>query len=132
MAYLTDGRVWPASMCRLDISGPNWPSSWQSAALGAMNTWNASGARFTFAATPGAADVLAAYDLGAWNGWIAMTYIAPQGSQSPITGAQMLVNLYYEWSPAHPTTAHSDTAGAYDLESVLTHEFGHYLHLNDE
>ena len=76
--------------------------------------------------------MIAAYDLGAWNGWIAMTYIAPQGSQSPITGVQMLVNLYYEWSPAHPAIAHTDTAGAYDLQSVLTHEFGHYLHLNDE
>lgn len=97
-----------------------------------MNTWNASGARFSFVATAGAPDLLAAYDLGAWNGWIAMTYLDPKGSQSPITGVQMLVNTYYEWSPAHPKFAHSDTAGAYDLESVLTHEFGHYLHLNDE
>jgi Matrixin len=132
MAYLTDGRIWPASTCLLDIAGPNWPAQWQPHAQAAMDTWNASGARFTFAATPGAPDVLAAYDLGAWNGWIAMTYIAPQGSQSPITGVQMLVNLHYEWSPAHPTVAHTDPGGAYDLESVLTHELGHYLHLNDE
>ena len=60
-----------------------------------------------------------------------MTYTRPKTSRSLLTGAEVLVNLYYEWDPAHPTITAS-AAGAYDLESVLLHEFGHLLHLDDE
>jgi hypothetical protein len=98
-----------------------------------MDTWNAAPRhKFAFVSAPGAPDHLAAYDMTQWNGWLAMTYTQPRSSGSPLTSGQVLVNLYYEWNPPHPTWPHGDQGGAYDLQSVLVHEFGHLLHLDDE
>jgi Matrixin len=98
-----------------------------------MNTWNAAPRQnFAFVSTPGAMDHIGAYDMGQWNGWLAMTYTQPQTSGTPLSSGQVLVNLYYEWNPPHPAWKHTDPGGPYDLESVLTHEFGHLLHLNDD
>lgn len=133
MAYRTDGRLWPGSRCNLNIDGPGWPNAWRAAAQAAMDTWNAAPQhKFGFISTPGAPDHLAAYDMTQWNGWLAMTYTQPRSSGSPLSSGQVLVNLYYEWDPPHPTWPHSDKGGAYDLQSVLVHEFGHLLHLDDE
>jgi hypothetical protein len=133
VAYHTDGRLWPSSQCKLNIDGPGWPAAWRPAAQAAIATWNAApGHRFTFAATPGAPDHLAAFDLTQWNGWLAMTYTQPQSANASLTSGQVLINLYYEWDPPHPTWPHSDSAGSYDLQSVLVHEFGHLLHLDDD
>jgi len=132
MAYQTDGRVWPLARCELNVAGPGWPAAWQPTAVAAMNTWNAAGANFTFSSLPTATDHLAAYDLGRWNGWLAMTYTQPTSAGSSLTSGQILINLYYEWNPSHPTVAPTSPKGAYDLESVLIHEFGHLLHLADE
>lgn len=132
MAYQTDGRVWPLARCELNVAGPGWPASWQPTAISAMNTWNAAGANFTFSSLPTAMDHLAAYDLGRWNGWLAMTYTQPTSANASLTSGQTLINLYYEWNPSHPTVPHTSPKGAHDLESVLIHEFGHLLHLADE
>lgn len=61
-----------------------------------------------------------------------MTYTRPQPQGSSLVSAQILINLYYEWDPAHPNVAHTDSNGAYHLETVLTHELGHVLHLDDD
>lgn len=132
MTYQTDGRVWPLSRCALNIAGPGWPASWQPTAVAAMNAWNTAGANFTFISQPTGTDHLAAYDLGRWNGWLAMTYTQPTSAGASLTSGQILINLYYEWNPSHPTVAPTSPKGAYDLESVLIHEFGHLLHLADE
>lgn len=133
MAYRTDGRLWPGSQCNLNIDGPGWPKAWRGAAQAAMDTWNAAPKhKFAFVSTPGATDHLAAYDTAQWNGWLAMTYTQPRSSGSPLASGQVLVNLHYEWNPPHPSWPHSDTGGPYDLQSILVHEFGHLLHLDDE
>src|SRR5437660_4702293 len=62
MVYQTDGRFWPNKRWELNINGPGWPTVWQTPALAAMNSWNGSGASFTFASVAGAPDHLAAYD----------------------------------------------------------------------
>lgn len=98
-----------------------------------MDTWNAAPQqKFAFVSTPGATDHLAAYDMGQWNGWLAMTYTQPRLSGAALASGLVLINLHYEWDPAHPNWPHSNTAGPYDLQSVLVHEFGHLLHLDDE
>jgi hypothetical protein len=133
MAYSTDGRVWAANRCELNVTGPGWPSAaWGNVVQAVIDAWNASGANFQFTTNAAAADHLAAYDLGPWNGWIAMTYTQPATSLSSLTSGQVLVNLHYQWDPAHPTWPHSDPGGAYDLHTALIHEFGHLLHLNDD
>jgi Matrixin len=132
MAYQTDGRVWPLARCELNVAGPGWPTAWKPTAVAAMSAWNGAGASFTFSSLPTATDHLAAYDLGRWNGWLAMTYTQPTSAGASLTSGQILVNLYYEWNPSHPTVAPTSPKGAYDLESVLIHEFGHLLHLADE
>jgi len=132
MAYTTDGRVWPKSRCELSVTGPGWPAAWKNIAAVAMNTWNAAGANFSFASSSTASDHLAAYDLGRWNGWLAMTNTQPKTPRTQLTGGYVLINLHYEWDPKHPSVPHSATGGPYDLESVLVHELGHLLHLDDD
>ena len=97
-----------------------------------MSAWTNAGAQFQFIEDASASNDLAAYDLGRWNGWIAMTYTRPQPQGSSLVSAQILLNLYYEWDPAHPVVAYTDSSGAYNLETVLTHELGHVLHLDDD
>lgn len=61
-----------------------------------------------------------------------MTYTCPTDAGTLLTDAEVLVNLYYEWNPKHPSVQPTDTGGAYDLKTVLAHELGHALHLGDD
>jgi hypothetical protein len=130
MSYRTDGRHWGSGVCEVNLTGPGWPSQWLGSARSALRAWT-SGSSFRFQETPAAANHLAAYDLGRWNGWLGMTYCEPASPKTLLTSTRTLVNTYWEFSPAHPS-GHTDTGGAYDLESVLIHELGHMLHLGDE
>ena len=132
MAFRKDGRLWPSSQCDLKIDGPGWPVPWRTAAQSAITTWNSPGHRFSFVSAPSAANHLAAYDLERWNGWLGMTYTQPSTRDTALTSGHVLINLHYEWDPAHPSWPHRDRGGPYDLESALVHEFGHLLHLDDE
>jgi hypothetical protein len=127
---MTDGRYWGSGVCEVNLSGPGWPSQWLSAARSAMGSWNSTSS-FKFQETPGAANHLAAYDLGRWNGWLGMTYCEPATPKALLTSTRMLVNTYWEFDPPHPL-GHTSSAGGFDLESLLVHEFGHMLHLDDE
>ncbi len=132
MGYSTDNRKWPANECRLKLNSPAWDPGWTRKTRSAMAAWTNAGAQFKFVEDASASNDVAAYDLSRWNGWIAMTYTRPQPQGSSLVSAQILLNLYYEWDPAHPIVQHTDAGGPYDLETVLTHELGHVLHLDDD
>jgi hypothetical protein len=133
VGYSTDGRKWPKGVCRLNLTGPGWDPSWQTTARSAFAIWNAGGASFTFVedATPSANVHLSSYKFRS-AGWIALTQLEPDVPGSFLTGRDVLVNLWYEFDPPHPSTAHGATKGPYHLQTVLAHEFGHLLHLAED
>lgn len=133
VGYATDNRKWTGGQCRLNIDGPAWPAAWQSEAKAAMAAWNGvSPSTFAFVSDPVSSSHLAAYDNGRWNGWLAMTWTTPKPQGSWLSVAKIVVNTHYEWTPAHPFDAPTSAAGAYDLETALTHELGHALHLHED
>jgi predicted Zn-dependent protease len=131
MAYQTDGRHWPHNQCTLNVTGPGWPAAWQAAAQSAMANWNGANPNFQFLASTTATDHFASYDFGR-IGWLAITQTQPTAANSALTSAVVLVNLHYEWDPAHPTWPHRDTSGPHDLETIVAHELGHVLHLDHD
>jgi hypothetical protein len=117
----------------MNVDGPAWPSAWRSEATRAMDTWSAvSPGTFRFDDDPSSTSHVASYDNGVWSGWMAMTWTAPRPQGSTLASAKIVINTHYEWSPPHPSEPHTDHAGAYDLETVLTHELGHALHLDED
>jgi hypothetical protein len=131
MSVKGDGRKWIAGECRLNLSSPTVNDPWRGVIRAAMNTWNGAGAKFKFMDDTAAVNSISAHDLGRWNGWIAMTKTMPQ-SGTDLTYVEVYFNLHYEWEPPHPLIGHSSASGRYRLETVVTHELGHALHLEDD
>jgi len=98
----------------------------------AMNMWNGAGANFQFLDDPTSTIHVASYNLGRSAGWVALTQTQPTTPGSYLTGRDILVNLWYEFTPSHPTVPHADKSGPYHLETVLAHELGHLLHLGED
>ena len=133
VGYSTDNRKWLGGQCRLNVDGPAWPSSWRQHAVNAMNTWNLVSPRtFAFIDDPQSTSHTAAYDLGQWNGWLAMTWTTPKPQGSGLQTVKVAINTHYEWSTPHPFEPYTSPLGRYDLETVLTHELGHALHLDED
>ncbi len=102
-------------------------SSWMSVAANAAATWtNVSSCPYsmvhdevygdTFSSTIGA------YNRGSDSGHLAVTYY--QSNNGAIYRGYTWVNTYYSWST-------SGASSSYDLQSCLTHEFGHWAPLGD-
>ena len=132
MGYSVDGRKWASGDCRLNLGRPGIDVTWRSCAKNAMALWNGASANFKFTEDPTARDDIDAYDNGRWNGWLGMTWTSPTASGSHLLSVRTVINLFYEWSPAHPHVLPSDTAGPYNLETAMAHEFGHALHLGED
>lgn len=132
MPVPTDGRKWVAHECRIKLDPPSLDSDWKPTVLAAAALWDAAGSSFRFREDPSSSNHVAAYDLGRWNGWIAITQTRPQSPQSTLSHANVLINLFYEWDPAHPKVASTNKAGPFDLQTVVAHELGHSLHLGDD
>lgn len=120
-AYSYSGKKWPSYPVSVDVSDPSVPFSWISSIAGAMSAWNAVSSPFYFnsgatghqikLASVGTGNPLAYTDL-VWNG------------SNQLTDADMTFNTSYSWST-------SPTLGTYDVRNTATHEFGHWLKLND-
>jgi|Deesub1362A_J573_1020465.scaffolds.fasta_scaffold11439_2 hypothetical protein len=101
----------------------------------AANSWNKVGSRFqlvyktTTTRYAGSRDsynvVEFARSFGA-TGWPARTLIwaIDRGAYYDIVECDMQINRYYPW-------AIGSMSGRFDLQNVVTHEFGHFISLND-
>lgn len=100
----------------------NVPSAWNTAIARSMSSWNGANAKFRFIA--GSADHTVAYG----NVWfapdaLAITYIREWWG-TRITDRDTDISSRYSW----------DVNGAYntyDIQNVMTHEFGHWIELDD-
>jgi hypothetical protein len=60
------------------------------------------------------------------QGTIAVTFIWYNRSTKAVVEVDTIFNTYYQWS-----TSESGVAGKMDLQNIATHEFGHWLVLDD-
>jgi len=135
---------WPASAPRVQyyINPSGIVSSQQSLVISAINAastaWNNVGSKFIFsyegttsrvARQDGYNIVEMRYNYGA-TGWPAKTSIwaYKKGSSNcyyyDVFECDMIFNLYYKW-------AIGSVSGYFDVQNIATHEFGHFLVLND-
>jgi hypothetical protein len=106
-------------------SDPTWPAAWDSAANGAEQAWNNVGTSFHFNTDNGGGNRLSTTNQGN-TGTLATSSWSYNGA-GVITQASTIVNTYYQFNPPNPSAP--GTSGTYDLQSVLTHELGHWLSL---
>ncbi|HOX26884.1 MAG TPA: FlgD immunoglobulin-like domain containing protein [Candidatus Krumholzibacteria bacterium] len=130
-AYSYAGRKWNTNTCYFKY-GRNmvslWNPVWSVSVTAAANTWNNAGSRFrllpnwTINAGLGrdGYNVICGLNRGN-NGKLATTTYWYSGSR--VLEADMEFNLYYPWG--------NGVSGAYDRQNIATHEFGHFLVLND-
>lgn len=63
---------------------------------------------------------------------IAITYIWSNTSTGEVVETDTLFNSRYQWSITAPSAGDcAGVAGTYDLQNIGTHEFGHWVGLND-
>ncbi|MFH1224756.1 MAG: matrixin family metalloprotease [Candidatus Diapherotrites archaeon] len=96
------------------------PASWYNSINSAAAAWNNAGSKFAFTKRSTTLDIIGKASLPA--GQIAQTLISAQSYRI----YKVLTNFSYNvsWS----TTGQS---GYYDVQNAATHEFGHWLKLND-
>lgn len=135
-AYSFSGKKWNNPLVYYSVNNI-FAQSFQIAIRKAEQTWNNGGSGFRFSYTgttdrnPDVWDINyrsdGYSDIGFSNrgdtGKIAGTRVSPDDS-AIITEADVTLNIYYEFT----TTGESEK---YDLQDVLTHEFGHWLKLDD-
>jgi hypothetical protein len=97
------------------------PSSWSSVISAAANTWNNAGSTFSF--NPMITNNKLYY-AGLESGTGARTYQTENNGH--LTRCTTTFNNIYSWS-----TSSGGTSGCLDVQSVATHEFGHWLWLYD-
>ena len=118
-AYSYAGVKWSTNGTTADFGSPSIPSSWITPIAQGMTPWNGASSPFTFSAGTSNNDITVS-NFGA--GALALTTVTSSGST--ITDTDLVFNSYYSWST-------SGAPGLYDVQNVATHEFGHFLMLND-
>lgn len=119
-AYSYSGMKWSSNSVTVDFSSPSIPSTWISPLAQGMAPWNGAASPFTFSAGSTNNDITVVNSGG--TGALATTYTTSIGST--IIDADLVFDSGYSWST-------SGAAGAYDVQNVATHEFGHFLRLLD-
>lgn len=119
-AYSYSGYKWNTNYAAYQKDS-SIPSSWSSAISASASTWTNVGAGFSIQSMI-TNNKLYCTNAGA-------TYLGeavPTRSGGYNTGYKTYFNTYYPWS-----TASGGESGKYDVQSVATHEFGHWLTLYD-
>lgn len=119
LAYSYSGKKWNTTSVGVDVSDASWPSSWISPLASAMSTWNGASSPFTFSSST-SGHKFTRSNMGV--GPLAVNTTSYIGST--IVDCDTNFNLYYSWST-------SGSGCCYDVQSVATHELGHWLMLND-
>lgn len=120
-AYSYSGIHWSSYPVSVDTGDASLPSAWITSIAHSMSTWNSQTSPFYF--NVGYSGHQIKVQNNGNNGVPAAVYYSYDGSNHMID-ADMYFNSYYSWST-------SGEAGKYDVENVATHEFGHWLVLND-
>lgn len=118
-AYSYSGNKWSGNSVAVDATDASWPSGWISPLASAMSAWNGASSPFAFS-SGSSGHKFTSSNMGA--GALALTTDTYSGTT--IVDADTNFNTYYSWST-------SGGAGAYDVQSVATHELGHWLRLLD-
>ena len=121
-AYSYSGYKWKANYVVPKIDS-SVPSSWTTAIKAGATAWNNAGATFTFKWITSAADN-GIYCTSAGNEYLGLAVPTRSGGYN--TGYKMYFNTDYTWS-----TASGGESGKFDVQSVATHELGHWLTLWD-
>jgi hypothetical protein len=119
-AYSYLGHKWNSYPVSVDVSDPSFPSSWIGSLANGMTAWNNASSPFYFNSGSSGHKVKCANNGN--NGIPAFTVVSYSGSV--ISDCDITFNTYYGWST-------SGAGGAYDVQSVITHELGHWLSLGD-
>ena len=118
-AYVYPGYYWHSGQAGYDYYGV--PASWWDAINAAADTWSNAGADFEFSWEIWSEDSIILYDLS--GGIVALTTVWRSGNS--INRVRTKIDTSgREWS----TWGES---GKYDVQNVMTHEFGHWLTLGD-
>ena len=114
------------------IPGELTQSEWTTLIEAAAQTWNnVSSGNFTFVRQIGSSNTVR-YEVP--NDESKLAVAAPPPSSEFITSNYILINPHYLWDanntpiPSNPNTNGSNIT--YNLQNVVTHEFGHWLFLN--
>ncbi|MFA5247729.1 MAG: matrixin family metalloprotease [Patescibacteria group bacterium] len=118
-AYSYAGFKWYSYPVSVDMSDASLPGSWTTPIANAMSAWNAASSPFYFNVGY-SGHLITLENKGA--GYAARSRVSGSGDQ--ITDIDLVFNTYYSWST-------SGGAGAFDVQNIATHEFGHWLALND-
>ncbi len=99
------------------------PVAWDNAIAYAMSAWNKAGAKFHFRVGN------AGHTIGFKNLWqypdaLAVTYVRESSSTMRITDKDTDISSRYSWDV-------NGVSYKYDVQNVMTHEFGHWLNLGD-
>ena len=126
--YGQSGVKWPQNQALYKVD-TSIPASWAASIAAATQTWNNSGANFTFLTDNSTTNLVSYLDLvgkygSSYQNVFAVTTTWSTVSTKQITRNTLEVNTYFTWS----TTGEANKA---DVQNILTHEFGHWLTLND-
>ncbi len=117
LAYTLTGLKWRGTSTTYDYSALG--STWRTEVASGASDWNQAGAQFSFAYSSGSSNDWRTADLG-WPGPLATTSVTYSGSTITRCRVQFNTNASVSWS----TTGEADK---YDVQSIATHEFGHWL-----
>ncbi len=120
-AYVYNGYHWPSYPVSVDVSDASLPFSWISPISSAMSAWNGASSPFYFNSGQSGHKMLTA-NKGA-NNTPGITRTDATGYN--ITDNDTTFNTYYSW-------ATNGDPYSYDIQSVATHELGHWLNLADK
>jgi hypothetical protein len=118
----TSEGAWTSNTIKFRIDGSVPSSSMITAIRASAQTWtNIAASSVTFSEQSSTNYV--AYGLVDAR-YAALTYPGTYG-QNPLTQVNTTLNSYYVWTS-------NGTTGAFDVQNVMTHEFGHWLFLDDK
>ncbi|MBA3947074.1 MAG: hypothetical protein H0X37_21250 [Herpetosiphonaceae bacterium] len=117
----TSEGAWASNTIQFRIDG-SVPSSMYTAIRTSAQTWTNIGASSVTFSEQSSTNYVA-YGLVDAR-YAAITYPGTYG-QNPLTQVHTTLNSYFLWSTGGPS-------GAFDVQNITTHEFGHWLFLDDK
>ncbi len=126
--YSTDGAKWSTASATYRI-GTSIPSGWEGGIDASAATWSNAGAAFGLVKDSGSVNELSYLDLVAkygssYSNTLAVTTTWSSVSTGRISKATIEFNSKWSWSP-------DGASGAFDVQNIATHEFGHWMRLLD-